>query len=405
MTFLANGIEVLTGRVLIPWGGAWSAVLELDAPAALPDGPVALVNAAGASAIGWVDPESSGKFGERVTVGVIGGRGGWRKDVGEQHFRLPVGVPLALVVSTTAAEVLEAAVVASGEVLGEDYVRAAGPASSVLDGRAWHVRLDGTTVVGPRVPVPASPDVSVLSYDVETSVAVLSSDGFVIPGTILVDELLGGTKVVRDVEVVISAKSMEVRASLADAAPEGAASLRLVDELASLARAAVRAEWCRVYEYRVIAHDGGPKVEIQRDGEGPMPDLLPCPIWHGVPGVKATLSPSAHVLVGFVSGQPSRPAVVGYQGQGDGVPLRLAIDAQVDLSLCTGGAPGVPIALAPAVAAFASAVQMAVAAAASSAGPGPVNGGHLAAMASAIATAVAALTAPGALASLKVRGT
>lgn len=394
MSFFANGLDVLGGTIRIPWTGVWTAELQVDGDLPVPSGPVVVVSAdAATTLVGVADPDLSGTFGQNKALRIIGGRGGWQKKVSAQHFHSPIGVPLALVVAATGAEVLEVATVLEPAFFEADYVRAEGPASQVLEGRSWWVGLDGLTTVGPRIPKPQSLDVEVLDYDPGTGVATATSDGIIEPGTLLVDDRFGA-KLVREVEVEIG-KTLRSTLVLVDDPTTDPRPLRIVDELAHLARAAVRPEWMRLYEYRVIFQADSESAELQSvDGTAPVPDLLPCPVWLGTAGAKTKMQPGSRVLVAFISGDPSKPVVVSFQPPGDGVgwmPLELELDAATSITIGTlapaisiGGPAALPLVLAPGLqAAFTAASTTA-----SGAGPS-VSGAALAAIFTSLASAIA----------------
>lgn len=332
MILTANGIAVSTMTLLIPWTGVWSAELQLDGEALPPTGPVAILGD-GIALQGSVDPDRSGAFGEQLSLAVVGGMGGWSHPVRPKHYHSDVAVPLATVLATTAAEVKEPPPVCGPETVGKDYVRVAGPASQVLEGRSWYVGLDGITVVGPRPPLPAV-DIEILEWNVALGVVVASCDSIVQPGTVLVSPLFG-TRTVRDVELVMSADSIRATLWTVAEAPEGASRLELAGLLAGIARAAVRPEYLRLYECRVIGMTGE-RVDLQpTERLGGSPEIIPASVWSGVPGCKAMLSPGSLVLLGFRSGDPTQPYVAAFEDpEGPGwAPLELTLDARVVLNL------------------------------------------------------------------------
>jgi hypothetical protein len=111
---LLNQLPAVLAIVSIPWSGAWRIDLDvdLDASGVLPSGP-ALVTIGTTTLTGTIDPRASGKYGTTAKVRVIGGGGGWDKDVPDRHFHNDAGLPSAQIIAATAAEVGEVAIVAA----------------------------------------------------------------------------------------------------------------------------------------------------------------------------------------------------------------------------------------------------------------------------------------------------
>lgn len=75
-----------------------------------------------------------------------------------------------------------------------------------------------------------------------------------------------------------------------------------------------------LYEYRVISQSGNLLDLSPADPGRGLPALSAVPMRPGVSGAKATLKDGTSVLVGFVNGDPSRPAVLSYDTAfGDGL--------------------------------------------------------------------------------------
>lgn len=336
MSLVVNGIPVASMRWLAPWSGVWSAELEL-AGDTLPSGRVTIVSTDGIALTGTVDEARSGTFGERRSLGVLGGGGGWRLRVRSQHYHSDVGVAFASVLSTTAAEVGEVAVLLAPLVVGIDFARSSElPASQIFidAGVDWWVGLDGVTRVGKRPPAVAHPSILVQEWDPLLGTARFTAEVLVEPGTVLVDARFG-SRVVREVEATVAGGSVTGTLWLAEMAPEAGTVSELAGGLAALARAAVRPEYLRLYEYRVIGMSGE-RVELQAvHPEDGAPDLLPASVWAGISGYRATLLPSSLVLVGFRSGDPRRPYVAFYEPpEGGGWrPIELELDAVTKVSI------------------------------------------------------------------------
>lgn len=335
MNLTANGLPVLTFRLLTPWSGPWMFSATLEADATLPAGAPCTVAGEAGTLSGSVDPDPDRtyKFGEQVHLGMLAGGGGWHKTVRPQHYHSDAALPLATVVTTTAAEVKEVATVTAPQSLGKDFLRVAGPASQVLRGRSWYVGYDGITVVGPRLPRPQPLSLEVHSWSEEDGTCDASCDEFVVPGTVVVDDRFG-SRIVRDVEMIMSGDKLRATLWLVETAPTGEAELELMAALGSVARKAVGAEWLRTYEYTVVAMQGD-RVSVAPVDPTVAPAATPLSVWCGVPGAAAKLLPGTRVVVAFRNGDAMSPYVSAFEGpDGEGwAPLELTLDAVGALNL------------------------------------------------------------------------
>lgn len=327
-TLMLNGLTVVSVRLFQPWqGGPWTAEVDFDLEAVpvMPIGPVTLK--IGTSVfVGTIDPDASGKFGEKGRARVIAGGGGWHRPVASRQFHNDAGVLSPAVIMATAAEVGEAAVVAIPKFLGVDYERVAGPASRVLAGLDWYVTPAGVTTVAPRVPAPGNPlEIDVLSWDAHAHIAEIATDEVLSPGTILVDPRFG-TLIVRDVEQTFDAGGARATARIAEKTPAGG---KLAGMLASAVRELGGLANLKTYRYRVVAQnpaDGRLTLQAISRQAG-APDSLALPAWYGVPGLKAELiTPGSEAAVVFLDGDPAQPAVVAFKG-GDELATGVATQA------------------------------------------------------------------------------
>lgn len=329
MNLTAFGFPVLTFRLLVPYSGPWMLDAVLDADVAPTSGAPAVVAGESAQLVGTVDadPDRTFKFGERVRLGVLAGGGGWHKPVRPQHYHSDAALPLATVVTSTAAEVKEKVVVSAPETLGKDFFRVAGPASQVLRGRSWWVDFLGVTQVGPRLPKPAPTSLEILSWDEVTGTCECALDELLEPGTVLVDERFG-TRIVRDVELVLSESSIRATCWLVSSAPEGEGNLELVQALGAIATRAIGPQWLRQYEYTVVSMQGD-RVAVTPADPKKAPQASPLSVWCGAPGMKSKLAPGTKVLVGFANGDPLSPFIGHFEpAEGEGwMPLELTLDA------------------------------------------------------------------------------
>lgn len=309
-TLILNGLSAVEVRLMLPYKGVWTAEVDFDLELVpvIPTGPAVLVLGKQAPMVGFIDPDGSGKFGQKGRARVLGGFGGWHKKLPAWHFTSEVGVLSTEVLTVTAASVGEKVLQAVPEMLGKHYSRTDGAASRVLSGLDWYVdTLTGVTIVGPRLPIPVRPDtVEVLDWDPLEQRATIATDDVLHPGSLLLDTRFG-TAQVRDVEQVFNASGGRATAHCRKE------SLDIADMIASAAREAIRPEYLSAHTYRVVIQSGDGRLALQNVKLlGSLPDMLPISLCFGVPGVDAKLAPLAEVLVEFADGDPAKPIVTKF---------------------------------------------------------------------------------------------
>lgn len=143
-----NGTRIRTATVTIPYHGIWHADVVLDQAAEL-SGQLTLV-------LGDLALKGSvyrqGGFTGANYIRVVGGAGGWMKQLPAKEYRSTFGVKFSVVAADAAKSVGETVSIASDFAVGNFYERQAACASRVLDTFAplWWMRSDGVTVVGDR---------------------------------------------------------------------------------------------------------------------------------------------------------------------------------------------------------------------------------------------------------------
>lgn len=360
--------------------GVWIVDVEIAAQALLalplPTGTVTLV-LAGAPLVGTVDDDSSGTWGPTARVRVLGGGGGWSKPLPAQQWHADNGVLSTTVYQATGALVGETVLDEEPEVGAIDYVRAGDaptklptdpsrniPASAVFGDNPWWVDVAGVTHVGPRPPAVADPSVVLRDYTAPEQKVTFHAQAILVPGTQLVDGRLGAAPVpVYDVEQLF-----DEHGSIGWAWTQPEAGSSIAGDLKAAALAWTRAVYLRIYRYRFVQDTGpgpgGPPNRMALQAVTPtagVPDLIPLAPWSGAPGISAELAPSQEVLVLFENADPSAPRIVCYSLEG--LPLKLTLDAQVELDLgptapvvnLAGGLAAV--ALAPGIATLTSALK------------------------------------------------
>lgn len=349
MTLLLNGIRASSVRRIEPWSGVWACDVELDLGdlGDLPTGPGVLVIDKTVLQ-GTIDPAHSGRFGHRARARLVGGAAGWETTVAAKHYHNDAGVLSTSVLATTAAEVKERVVEALPSRFGKDYVRPAGPASSVLATSSWYVDRTGTTIVGPRVRTPATPDVQILAWDARTKVATLATGDVLSPGTILVDPRFG-TAMIRDVEQTWSDNGPRALAwtiSPQATPPAGVAGGELVAAVKAIARDAVGGPFAKVHRYRVVVQtpDGRFNLQAIKKARG-IPDLKAISLAPAVPGMSVKVSPGTIVHIAFADGDRSQPFVVRFESGPK--PIEVSFNPTAFVQVGTGILPTAgPVAMA-----------------------------------------------------------
>jgi len=140
-----SGERVVSGSLMIPRYGAWVADVALAVQTLLPS-PVTLTVGT-LSLVGAV--VRAGAYAGSRAYRLVGGRGGWRRNIGARAYTSAAGVLSSMVLADAALEVGEQVVTTAPEYLGSSYVRMAGPASSTLRQLAasWWVDALGVTQV------------------------------------------------------------------------------------------------------------------------------------------------------------------------------------------------------------------------------------------------------------------
>lgn len=321
MGLTVNGIAATHMRVQIPAWGIWYVDATLDSADEIAGPATAVLNDLTLS--GTV--LSGGAARGRAPVRIVGGRGGWGKILPPKSYANDAGVKISQIVRDAAESCGEAfdASTAAG-VVGAAWAREEGPAARALElvaPGAWYVGEDGVTRLGAR-PARALPArvTRVAPTDPARRTAILASESLagLLPGLVV-----DGMTVV---DVEHEASPAKLRTTVWGS--RGGVSRRLEAFQRLFAALDPDRAYRAIYEYRVEGQTGKRlNLTPARKSTG-MPSLLRVPVRPGVPGCDADYLPGMLVLVAFVDGDPSRPAVVGFEEArgGNFVPdeLRLA---------------------------------------------------------------------------------
>lgn len=317
--------------------GAWFVDADLDVGGeSLPSGKVT-VRISGETLRGTVEAAHSGRFGAHMRVRVVGGANGWQKPVRAQHWHSDGGVPLSRVLLATAAEVGETiGTVGADEVLGTGPWREAGPASSVLAGRAYYVDAAGITHVGPRPEVAAPADLVLLEYDATTTVGLVSSVTLPWPGWRITDAARTNPIVVHAVEATYSGAGARVQVRGGAAGAED-----LYGMIAVAMRSALGVPYVVRHRYRVVGLVGD-RLEVQRTTPT-APDVSVVEMRPGVAGIHAPPVDGAEVVLGFLDGNPARIFVDSFSPVASDEFASRSVDVVTKGTFAVRGSLGAPV--------------------------------------------------------------
>jgi hypothetical protein len=303
-----NNNRVTRVRVNIPAWGAWHADVSVDGEVTL-KGAVTLV-VADLTLKGTVI--SGGPSKGRSHFRLVGGAGGWGKDIPSKSYRNDAGVKTWTVLNdaaTAVGEALDALTVPSSLRTGPGFVRRAGAAASTLEQlapSAWYVGEDGVTRLGKRATKAYAGKATHSDVDLAQGKVTLAAESIagILPG-ITVD----GLEAV-DVEHEMSPAGLRstIWGKQATGTSRRLAAMREIYEQLDPNR-----KYRATYEYRVVTQDGD-RLNLQpvRVSTG-MPDLRNVLVYPGVPGCRADVQLGSRALVTFVDGDPGRAVVVGFE--------------------------------------------------------------------------------------------
>jgi hypothetical protein len=217
-----SGIPVVRARLDVPYSGIWHADVTLDRAIVVPQGPQVLFLANSTWSCAVV---RAAAFAGEVRVRLVGGTGGWRTIMPAAAlpppFTSPIGVPVALVLSTASSLAAELPVnlaayigppLLGGPPLGGSYVYQAGPMSQVLQDVLvddWWMDPTGTIQTAPlRPPTPILSPWTATAYDGAAGILEIATDapGDWMPGAAFANAIVQGS--VSRVSHVLSADSL-----------------------------------------------------------------------------------------------------------------------------------------------------------------------------------------------------
>lgn len=303
VTLNGNAVSQLTQQ--IPAWGCWWADVALQEPIELAAGASATLAIGGTTAAGTV--LTGGALDGRAAYRIVGGAGGWHREVPAKGYRHITGVRASTVVEDLALAVGETVSGAPEIALSEHYTRPRGGAYRTLNAiapQAWYVGLDGVTRFGSRPTLTYSGDGSITRRDAAIGVVEIETTDFaqLIPGV-----QINGSAPATDVEIVLADQRLFARVySAATTTRRLRAFARLLDAIDPLRK------FRGIYEYRVVLQSGD-RLDLQAArAANELPDLRGVPIHPGMAGLRADVALGSVVLVGFANADPSRPAVLAH---------------------------------------------------------------------------------------------
>jgi hypothetical protein len=302
-TASVNGHTISRLAMPVPAWGHWFADVDLVDDVTLSGAVV--VKLADIEAHGTV--LSGGPYNGRASYRVIGGAGGWGREVAAKSYADDAGVKLATVATDVALAVGETLADVPSTRRGPHYARAAGLASQALNElapRAWYVGLDGLTHFGARPAVTYAGDGVRTRVDPAGLVVDVATDTI---ATLVPGVRVDGAPPSVDVEYLLDDKRLTARVYA------GPRTSRRLDALRRIFDALdPRRPYRGVTEYRVVSQSGE-RLNLQpaRASSG-LGDLTRVPVRPGVAGCRALVALGELVLVAFADSDPSRPCVVAH---------------------------------------------------------------------------------------------
>ena len=335
-----NGSPVLRGNIAFPRWGLWWADLQIgtrDKSQGIINGAATIV-ANGVTLNGTIVAGSD--YAGKAFYRIVGGAGGWQKQIPPKAYRGEIGIRLSTVVTDAAAacgETLAPLTAAQqSTILGKAWMRpgsiGGGEAARTLDAVApegWYVDELGVTHIGVRAPSTLGQVYTLLDKRPERKFAIIATDSFVgiVPGVTIEGWEIAHVRH----EITPDAVRSHVWGVVGTTASD-----RVHQVFARIVRQLTRPLWFHgLYRYRVTAVSGG-FLDLQPVASTfGLPPLSNVAMQSGVPGGGGTPTLGSIAYVQFANGDPTDPVVVHYSGPGGAkfVPAISGLDALTEVDI------------------------------------------------------------------------
>ncbi len=308
-----NGTRVVSGVITIPFYGAWVADVVLSDAGHISTDVTLVVG--DLALVGTILRQAS--FAASRSARIVGGSGGWRKELPSRGYSHFSGVKLSTVVGDAANECGERIVLASDLSLGTHYARDEGTAQRVLElevGGRWWIDPDGTTQTKDRDSAPIVTPFTVVSWSGGKGQFEIASESIAswLPGRTFTSPTVEGTQTISSVTVEVD---NEGKARLHILSTNGSKE-RLRESIRAIIKQEVSTlSFAGVWEYSIAANPAalGLVSTIDATPTDPrMPPLTNVPLV-GM-GVVAAPATGTMCRIRFVNSDPARPECISLEG-------------------------------------------------------------------------------------------
>lgn len=313
-----NGVGVISGTIIMPKVGVWSADLVLDQPdgTGFSAGTSATIASGSFSLAGTVAADRTGDFLDAVHVRILGGAAGMSKDSTARGFMQPgafvrdvlngLAADSGETLSSTIATGFLATNIASWSTLAGEPVSAnlRTLLNWIAPSYSWRILPDGTLWIGAETWPAASGTFDILEQQpAEGNYTIGCESPFILPGT-----SLAGIGNVGRVEHQISAGRIRSRVSVelaeGDRGLQGAIARMVAAHTSDL-------DFYALYQCQVVTQSTDlTTVDVQFQGanKSKLAGLQRVPVRAGS-GIKIQFATGATVLLGWDGGNPQAPFV------------------------------------------------------------------------------------------------
>lgn len=308
-----NGQDVLRAAVSLPRTSVWHAEVETSAIAGMPalTGAVTL-EIAGLTLKGTIVSGPAEHGGRRWYV-IAAGAGKWRDVIAAKAYRGEIGIKLATVVTDAAQDCGETLGTLPDKTLGSAYVRTQAPAARALDlvaPEGWYVDELGVTQIGVRAAKAFAGKYEVIDKRLDMKRVTIAAENIagLVPGATL--EGVEASSIRHE----LSPNGIRSHIYATSGRASGTRLFQLVRRIVEMLTDPYR--YHRVHDYRVAGVVAGFLDLEPLDPSLGLPTLTNVREYVGIPGGRGNPQIGSTAIVGFINGQPWRPYVHSYDGEG-----------------------------------------------------------------------------------------